>query len=156
MSLLKPNNYLSIAPQVKVSVALEIWDPISNEFPRDDAVGPGLHFQKPGCRLLLICPCSLILKKHHQAYWEMFHLFKIIGFLKDCSSMCKLFKRMWGNNLALVCFSFKKANIFIIFFALFNVHVSPPNCFCCSFKLWCKMVTSLKYSTIVSCFLGLN
>ena len=81
MSLLKPNNYLSIAPQVKVSVALEIWDPNSNEFPRDDAVGPGLHFQKPGCRLLLMCPCSLILKEHHQAYWEMFHLFKVIRFL---------------------------------------------------------------------------
>ena len=78
MSFLKPSNYMSILPPV--SVALEFWDPISKEFPSEAAAGPERYWEKPGCRLLLMCPCSLTLKKHHQAYWKMFQWFKVIVF----------------------------------------------------------------------------
>ena len=51
----------------------------------------------------------------------MVHLFKITGFLKDCSAMCVLSKNNAGV-IALVCFPFKKVNVFIMLFALLNAH----------------------------------
>ena len=78
MSFLKSNNYMSILPPI--SIALDFWDPISTEFPSEAAAGPEQYWEKPGCRLLLMCPCSLTLKNHHQAYWKMFQWFKVIVF----------------------------------------------------------------------------
>ena len=74
-------------------------------------------------------PTLFSFEKSPQAYWEVVHLFKITGFWKT-SQLCVCFpKECGGHNLTLVCFPFKKVNIFIVLFALLNAHFLSKTAF---------------------------